>query len=203
MAQLRRLVLVRHGETEGNSSTRFYGSTDTPLSPAGYEQATKAAGELHGQAFCRVVASPLQRSWKSAWVVGQQQPISIENDFREIDFGRWEGFTAEEIQASDPIHYEDWKAQKESFEFPNGEYRAPFQARVQNALDSWTASSAHSLLLVLHKGVIRVIVEKLLGTALDREAPSLGEVFYLTKNAKGEWYQGTSSSNPAALAELS
>jgi hypothetical protein len=52
------------------------------------------------------------------------------------------------------------------------------------------AADVHSALLVLHKGVIRVIIEQLTGDALPLGAPDLGGVVTLTRDAQGGWFQG-------------
>ena len=60
--RLERLTLVRHGETVGQSSIRYYGATDIELSDLGREQVRRARDRLAGQAFEVVGASSLSRS---------------------------------------------------------------------------------------------------------------------------------------------
>ena len=98
---LRRLVLVRHGETEGASSVRFHGASDVTLSDLGCAQLEQARATLRarGHYFERVVASTLQRSWEGARIVADGAPVRLDNDFREVDIGRWEGLTRDEIRA--------------------------------------------------------------------------------------------------------
>ena len=198
--QLRRLVLIRHGETDGQSSVRLYGATDVDLSPEGREQMRRASRALGPEGVDLVVASPLKRSWRSAWIVGRGTPVRIENDFREIHFGRWEGLSAEEIRASDPILYEDWQAGKPGFEYPGGEPRAEFRARVGRGLERLLASPARGALVVAHKDVIRTIVEELTGAPLDRERPALAEIVGVSRQPDGSWFLGRHSSNPPALS---
>ena len=125
MAKLRRIVLVRHGETTGNSKTRFHGSSDLTLSDEGRAQMREAAYRLRTETFDLVAASPLQRSWESASIVCGRGPVRLDSDFREVHFGRWEGMTAEEIVRSDPSLYADWQAKNPGFEYPSGEKRVP------------------------------------------------------------------------------
>ena len=49
MPKLRRILLVRHGETDGESSVRFHGSTDVDLSAEGREQAARAGRQVDRQ----------------------------------------------------------------------------------------------------------------------------------------------------------
>ncbi len=201
MSKLRRIVMVRHGETVGQSSVRFHGSTDVELSAEGRGLMREVARALGGEPFGCVVASPMRRSWQGAWIVGGGASVRLEIDFREIDFGRWEGLTAEEIRAADPILYEDWQAKRAGFEFPGGEPRADFEKRVVNGLERLRESGAHSALLVAHKGVIRALAQELLGEALPQGEPPLGGVVDLTRAVDGSWFRGRRSSDPPALAE--
>jgi broad specificity phosphatase PhoE len=198
MPKLRRLVLVRHGETDGNSSVRFHGSGDVDLSPAGAEQMHAVSRALGYVPVERIVASPLKRAWRAAWVLSGGAPISLEDDFREIDFGRWEGMTKEEIAASDPVLYKDWQDGAPGFEYPNGEPRAKFRARVERGLARLLEGHAADVLLVAHKGVIRTIAEKLTGQALSKDEPPIGGHLELVREGE-RWILGTRSSNPAGL----
>lgn len=199
MPVLRRVVLLRHGDTQGDSANRFHGSNDVALSEEGRRQVREAAHGLRGEVFDLVVASPLRRSWQSAAMLVGSAPVRLEAGFREIHFGRWEGLSLEEIQARDPILCEDWQAGREGFEYPSGELRADFRARVLAAFASIEACGAANLLCVLHKGVIRVIAEHLSGETQPRDQPGLACSLSFTRSASGAWRAGRRSSDPEAL----
>jgi broad specificity phosphatase PhoE len=189
MSRLRRIVLVRHGETDGESSIRFHGATDVGLSAEGLEQMERAAREVRGERIDLVVASPLRRSWRGAWIVGGGMPVVLERDFREVHFGRWEGLTAEEIKARDPILFADWVSGAGGFGYPEGESREEFTARIGRGVERLLTTQARSALLALHKGVIRVIVEQLTGEPLPLGDPELGGLVTLTRSAEGSWHR--------------
>ena len=203
MTALQRIALVRHGETVGQSSVRYYGATDVPLSDLGREQVRAAARSLPGDGFDLVMTSPLSRAWESATLVAPGRPIRLEADLREIDFGSWEGLTEAEIEARDPVRYRDWKQRHPAFDFPAGERRVDFQARVDRAVGTMLASCAASLLVVVHKGVIRAIARTLTGEELAEGLPPLGGVLQLTRDAAGGWFVGRRSSVPPAYGEAS
>jgi broad specificity phosphatase PhoE len=199
MPALRRLVLLRHGDTLGDSHSRYHGRNDVGLSDRGRSQMKQASRTLSGEALDLVVASPLRRSWQSARIVSGGAPVRLEPDFREIDFGRWEGLTAEEIEARDPILYNDWQARVLGFEFPSGELRADFRKRVIRGLERLEASDVASVLAVIHKGVIRTIAEHLLGDPLEDGLPELGQAVSLTRRPDGTWFEGRRSSDPPGI----
>ena len=199
MSGLRRIVLIRHGETVGNSAERLHGSADLALSPEGLGQMRRSALLLRTEVFDLVVASTLRRSWEAAQLIAGGAPIRLENDFCEIHFGRWEGLTKAEIEASDPVAYQSWQARAPGFEYPGGETRAHFRARIARGLERLRASGADAVLGVLHRGVIRAIGEQLLGSPLEDVTPSLGEVVSFSCNPGGGWYCGRRSSSPETL----
>jgi broad specificity phosphatase PhoE len=193
---LRELVLVRHGETEGESSIRYHGATDVPLSDLGRQQMRAARRRLPLREFGAVVSSPLSRAFEGARIAAPGADILVEEGFREIDFGRWEGLTREEIQARDPDLYAAWMADPESFRFPEGEDRVAFRARIEAALERLLALSVESALVVGHKGVIRTLLARLCGLELEPGAPALGEVVWVTAGPAG-WGRRDPGDGPA------
>lgn len=195
---LRRIVMLRHGETVGNSSVRFHGKSDVALSDAGRAQMKEAGRHLTSEVFDLVVASPLRRSWEAAGVVtGGIAPIRIEDGFREISFGRWEGLSKGEIELRDPQLYREWQERAAGFEYPGGELRADFQARVMRAFERVASSGAAGALLVGHKGVIRTLAEKLVGSPLPADVPGLASEVSLSLAPSGTWFLGRRGSNPS------
>jgi broad specificity phosphatase PhoE len=200
MSSLRRIVMIRHGETEGQSSVRFHGSADVELNDEGRAQLRAAARKMKTEVFDLVAASPLRRSWEGAAIVSGGAPVRLYPEFREVDFGHWEGMTAEEIEASNPTLYRDWQAGAAGFEYPGGELREAFRSRVARGLDALLESGATSVLLVCHKGVIRAIGERLLDEPLS-EGPELGGIVSVSRGSDGRWFEGRRSSNPPGLVE--
>ena len=200
MDALQRLVLVRHGETTGQSSIRYYGATDVPLSFVGRDQARAAAARIPGETFEVVWASSLSRAWQAARIIAPRHPIRLEHDFREIDFGRWEGLTREEIEALDPDLHREWQARGSDFDFPEGEARTVFRGRIEAGLARLRASGARSALVVAHKGVVRTLLELVSGQTLPPEIPELGGVIHLSRGGDGRWETGRRASDPR-LAE--
>jgi broad specificity phosphatase PhoE len=198
MSRLRRIVLLRHGETVGNSSTRFHGSGDVALSDEGRQHMREAAHAMRREVFDLVVASPLRRSWEGATIAAGGAPVRLEPDFREIHFGRWEGLTMEEIEAADPALAGEWKAKAEGFEYPGGELRATFRERVLRGLDRLDQSGASSVLAVVHKGVICTIAEHLADQTLEDGSPALGKAVSFTRS-NGIWRIGRRGSDPEGL----
>jgi probable phosphoglycerate mutase len=179
MAEPIRLVLVRHGETVGHSSIRYYGRTDVALSGLGRQQMRAARewlvrrGGVSG--FAAVFTSPLVRATEAARIIaGRDAGAAAIEELAEVDFGLFEGLTAEEIAARYPEEFRRWNCNRlaPDFIYPQGESRAAFVARVARGttrmLALWHAARADGragsdALLVAHRGVIRAIVRQLTG----------------------------------------
>jgi probable phosphoglycerate mutase len=90
------LVLVRHGETTWSDERRHTGRSDIPLTAAGRAQAEGIAGALKRFDIRRCFASPLQRAWDTAHLIGLEP--ERDDDLLEWDYGTYEGLTTAEIR---------------------------------------------------------------------------------------------------------
>lgn len=171
----RRLWLVRHGETEGQSSIRYHGENDVPLADTGRRQIRALLPLLRGVAFTRVVHSPLMRARESAALLASgldlaPQVLEADARLREISFGACEGMTREEIDDAFPTFFADYEAGRVDA-FPGGEPRPAFARRVGAAVLELAADDAHrDVLVVAHRGTVRHALLALLGG----EPPSPG-----------------------------
>ena len=105
---LRRIILLRHGQTDYNVEGRMQGHLDSHLTTAGHDQAAVAAPVLAELAPDRIVSSDLRRAVDTAEVVGSAcgLPVKFDARLRETHLGRWQGQTVAEIDRQ----YLDWSA---------------------------------------------------------------------------------------------
>ncbi len=188
---MREVVLVRHGETAGQSAIRLYGKTDIALSELGRRQMARVAHALQGETFQTVIVSPLRRSSDSAAIIldGRGPSPVVVEAFSEIDFGRWEGWTFEEAAERDPENHAEWSRGEPGFRFPGGESRAGFHRRVADAASREFSNRPGTTLAVLHKGVIKIVLATLLSLRFEeyRALPvDLGSIHRLRKG-EGGW----------------
>lgn len=119
--EIAKLSIVRHGETSANTGGVWHGSTDTPLSDRGREQA-KSVGALLAAApgpFSHIYSSPLQRARHTAEAIAAGLDLAIVEDpgLQEFDLGSWEGKTYTELYKD----YKLWDHMKEDPHFaPHG-----------------------------------------------------------------------------------
>jgi broad specificity phosphatase PhoE len=198
MTQLARLVLVRHGETVGNSRVRYYGRTDLELSELGRAQMRATARRLAthfgaGIRFNPIVSSSMRRALEGARIIGGATAEIVEiEEFREVDFGKFEGHTAEEIALLFPSEFARWNRDRltPDFTYPGGESRAAFAARVERGLDRMlrlidVTGNGNPALLVAHRGVVRAITRQLAGVEPLIE---LGSIQILAHGSDSRWH---------------
>lgn len=97
----RRVVVVRHGETEHNAGGIWQGQLDIPLSERGVEQALAAGAALAAYRPTRVIASDLARATVTAEHVARAAGVdlSLDERWREIHVGAWQGMHTTQVRA--------------------------------------------------------------------------------------------------------
>jgi len=183
------LILIRHGETLGESSIRLNGVTDVGLSPLGARQMARVRDSLVDVSVDRVLTSPLLRARQSNRIVRPEREALVVAGFREIDFGHWETCTWAEVAERDPDGYQRFRAARDDFQFPGGDSRYGFASRVTEATREHLQNATGSTIAVLHKGVIKTALGVLLGlsTAETRAQPcELGSIHRVRRH-DGRW----------------
>jgi len=161
-----RLFLVRHGETELNSSERYWGRTDVALNADGLRQAERLRERLAGEKIDAIYSSHLKRAMVTAQTIASahQLEVVICPELREIDFGQLEGLTFNEINQLYPEIVRRWFEGSSQLVYPGGESLAELEERVRrfrSRLDKH--SEKESILVVAHNGVLRTLICQLLG----------------------------------------
>jgi broad specificity phosphatase PhoE len=163
-----RIILVRHGQTGWNEGIgeRFRGRTNLDLNETGINQAEATAGRIAQWQIEAVYFSPLPRAMSTARILARPfnlQPQPLEG-LIDIDYGRWQGLSLKEAESQDPQLYSLWLRSPHLVTFPQGEGLEGVQNRVVGALETLqTCHPNHSLILVSHKVVCKVLICYLLG----------------------------------------
>ena len=167
------IYFLRHGETEWNAAGRLQGRLDIPLNLKGCEQAKRNGGVLSEMlddpGGLRYVASPLTRTRQTMEIAREalglrQDGFGTDERLLEINFGRWEGRTWQEIKQADAAELKARDANEFDYAVPGGESYADVMKRVV----SWLGSVAHPTVVVSHGGIMRCLRGHVLG--LSNEA---------------------------------
>jgi len=164
----RRILLMRHGETDASAKGRCYGKLDIPLSEEGRLQVERASELIQSLQPNVIISSPRIRASDSAAIVAKSCPVTIETQekFAELDFGDCEGLRYEEVERKNPKFYASWMSNPTDVTFPNGESYVAMSERVINAYQQLVETAEHEkILVVAHGGVNRIILAHVLGIA--------------------------------------
>jgi broad specificity phosphatase PhoE len=170
------IMLLRHGESEGNLAGRMQGRLDYPLTALGREQAARAGEFLlaRGGPFAAVYASPLKRAFETASIVAAQgvrpEPV-LDEDLPEIGAGAIEGLNEAEIRERHPQFMQRSLTETGDFSAYGGESYADVQARVQRCFSRLVARHRHAeerVLLVGHGGFHYQLAKTLLCEPVPR-----------------------------------
>jgi alpha-ribazole phosphatase/probable phosphoglycerate mutase len=159
--------VIRHGEPVGGRRYRGY-SVDDPLTEKGWAQMRAAVPET--PSWTRIVSSPLKRCAEFAQELAAdlQVPFTIEDNFKEIGFGEWEGKTPDDILALDSQALNHFYADPVHNRPPGAEPLDSFSERVWQAyLDIVNTHQNEHTLIVGHAGVARAITANILNMSLD------------------------------------
>jgi broad specificity phosphatase PhoE len=152
----RRLLLLRHGETEWSISGQHTGSTEIDLTENGRTQAKQAGGVLSGLDLVDplVISSPRHRTLETAELAGLKVD-EISPLLAEWDYGQYEGVTTKEIRKTVP----DWLVWTDGC--PGGESVAQVSARADQAIAmALEHMESHDVVFVSHGHFSRCVITR-------------------------------------------
>jgi 2,3-bisphosphoglycerate-dependent phosphoglycerate mutase len=165
-----RLFALRHGRTAWNAETRIQGQLDAPLDDMGRWQARRLAEALAGEPIAAIYSSDLQRALHTAQALAGSTGAPLHTDLRlrERGFGRFEGRTYAEIEATWPDDALRWRKREVDFQPGGGEALTPFFARcVGTVCELAAAHPGQSIAIVAHGGVLDCLYRAAVGVDLN------------------------------------
>lgn len=164
------VLLLRHGQTQGNLEKRYIGKTDEPLLLDDTESMRKISAlqkrlEQEGIAGSqKLFVSPMLRCRQTAELLFPGQEQVVIDKLREMDFGRFEAKNYMELSA-DPA-YQAWIDSDGRLPFPEGEDRECFIKRTMEGFRQMTEQAwrenCGQIVAVVHGGSIMAILSCLM-----------------------------------------
>jgi glucosyl-3-phosphoglycerate phosphatase len=169
---IRRLVMLRHGQTAYNLGSRMQGQLDTELTDLGRAQAVAAAEALAKHQPLIIVSSDLRRAYDTAVALQERTGLRVRPDdrLRETHLGDWQGMTHAEIDSVAPGARLAWR-EDATWAPHGGESRVdvaarslPLIAELVTGEPEWGAEEepARPVVLVAHGGLIAALTAALL-----------------------------------------
>jgi len=191
---MKRILLVRHGQTDWNLEERWQGSTDVPLNAEGLHQARAVAARLRIEKVKAVYSSDLMRAKTTADTIATEHALTVQADprWRELHLGVFQGLTWHEIKARYPNEVQEMHSEHNymSFVMPQGESRQSMQDRTYESLMEIVAREPEdsSTVIVSHGGTIRVILLHLLHDS-QTEKRSISNTSVTTLETDGQTWR--------------
>lgn len=164
------VLLLRHGQTQGNLEKRYIGKTDEPLLMEDMERIQKVSSlqkRLKQENLVRpqkLFVSPMLRCRQTAELLFPEQEQVVIDKLREMDFGRFEAKNYMELSA-DPA-YQAWIDSGGRLPFPEGEDRECFIKRTMEGFRQMTEQAwqenCRQIAAVVHGGSIMAILSGLM-----------------------------------------
>jgi len=129
-------VLLRHGESEGNTSGIFQGRKNYPLSAKGRKQAEQAGRALAGYPHTTIFCSPLARARETADLIAREAGLPtpyISDRLIELETGLFTGRSWNEVKEKDPVAWD--RFHRESWEGVEGAEKA--SVLYERAMSAW------------------------------------------------------------------
>ncbi|MET0703075.1 MAG: glucosyl-3-phosphoglycerate phosphatase [Mycobacterium sp.] len=203
--RIRRLVMLRHGQTEYNAGSRMQGQLDTDLTDLGRAQAGAAAEILAKRQPLLIVSSDLRRASDTAAALGERSGVPVEFDIRlrETHLGDWQGLTHTEVDDVAPgarLAWRDdarWAPHGGESRIDVADRSRPLVAELVDSHHEWGLEEPdRPVVLVAHGGLIAALTAVLLDLPVDNW-PILGGM------GNASWVQLSGHSTPdAALDEV-
>ncbi len=163
---MKHIYLLRHGRT--GYSGKYIGSSDVQLSDEGREQIQCLGKKCQQLQVELVICSPMIRCRQSYELLNIDGPVEFDSDLQEIDFGRWEKKSFDEIAANEPQLVNQWASNPGSFTFPEGDAIKDFVNRIKKIHLKIAQIDQKNILIVSHGGVIRLLLCLFLSIPLDK-----------------------------------
>ena len=148
-----KIVLIRHGITEGNEMHMYYGSTDVSLSERGKHllEKQREEGLYPISETAQFYTTGMLRTEQTLRIVYGDREHGVIEDLRELDFGEFEMHTYEELNSVP--EYQKWITAEDTGKAPpGGESINSFTERIRRGFDELTVrNELYMLKLRNHK----------------------------------------------------
>ena len=165
----RTIILVRHGETQGNVEDRLQGHYDAPLTDKGVHQAQALEQRLANTDFSAVYSSDLQRAVHTAEaILNNRSDIEIQrrSELRELHYGAYENTPWAAHHDEDPTFFKRWVEwhTRADAQYPGGESAKDLWQRVGNFATELLTNHPEeaTILIVAHGGSLQALLAQFL-----------------------------------------
>ncbi len=160
---MKRIYLIRHGETAANRKAIFRGRSDITLNDNGMDQAGDLAGYFESIEVEKIYSSPLRRALQTAGGAFPGRDIVPEELIDNLDLGDWNGVEKAMVEREEPAKWRMWCTEPERLRFPGGETLGDVRRRALGFLEKVEQSPFQTIAAVSHRSVLKVMIAAAVG----------------------------------------
>jgi len=183
------ICVVRHGETDWNTTGVLQGWLDVPINERGRMQARELAVTFADSGFACVYTSPLSRACETAEIIAallRLPPPSRHDGLKERNFGLIQGIPKAELAELNPSLLEHIVKRNPDTRFEQGESMDECATRVLDGVrDIARQRPGERILAVTHGWTMDVLTREVRGL------PRRAMLHHKPKNGESLWLEAT------------
>jgi len=155
------IYLIRHGLTESNKKKIYAGWNVESLCKEGVSALLEIGRKILEFKIEKIFSSPIRRAVQTAEVINSflNTTVEIEENFKEMKMGPWEGLSENEVAKRFPKEWEIWNSNPSKLKIDGRETLKGLQLRALKAIKKISNDSGASrILAVTHVAIIRVLI---------------------------------------------
>lgn len=155
------IYLIRHGLTESNKENIYAGWSDESLCQEGANSIKNIGKKLEHLRIEKIFSSPIKRAVQTADILNEflNITVEIEENFKEMKMGPWEGLSEVEVAEKFPVEWKIWNSKPSNLRLDGRETLKEIQIRALKGIKKISDySDCLRILTVTHVALIRVLI---------------------------------------------
>ncbi len=162
---MKRIYLMRHGQSEGNKTGIVQGTNDSHLSEKGIMEAEAVSKRFKKFKIDKIYTSELARARETAEIIGKEHGVEVEvvPEFIELSFGVWQGVDFDIIKTKYKEEFNLWKKSPHKFDVEGFEGIENGKKRMLKGLKRVAEKDGcENILIVSHGSALKCLIIGLL-----------------------------------------
>ena len=181
-----KIYLIRHGLTESNKKKIYAGWCEEGLCKEGLNAISEKGRKLKQFRIDKIFSSPIRRAIQTAEIINSflKVGIEIEENFKEMKMGPWEGLSENEVAEKFPEEWKIWNTKPSELKMKERETLRELLLRAMEGIKRISGLDSSRILAVTHVALIRVLMIYYNNLSLDnyRKIDVPNESLYLLEN---------------------
>lgn len=155
-----KIYLIRHGLTESNKKKIYAGWCEEVLCKEGLNAISEIGRKLKQFRIDKIFSSPIRRAVQTAEIINSflKVGIEIEENFKEMKMGPWEGLSENEVAEKYPEEWKIWNTKPSELKMKERETLRELLLRAMEGIKRISGLDGSRIIAVTHVALIRVLM---------------------------------------------